>query len=274
MSLRALTWAFDLEHGALTPTTKLVLITLANYANEQFFTYPKQNTIALKTCLTRQTVNAALTKLEELDLISSTQRYYDNGGYRSKIYRLNVPGADESINDDEPLSNNPTPGVSNTPTGGVSDDDRECRGPRRGVSNMPTGGVGQADNNNRVLEPYTEPKEEPTPPKRRTAAWPADYQEQFWAVVPRKVGKDAVFKKLERIEREDRVEFNDILVGMRRYTASPDVRKDMRDPDRRRFVVHPITWLNQGRWSDEDGMPPETPDDRHRRLIARRTVAI
>ncbi|MGJ4953141.1 helix-turn-helix domain-containing protein [Bradyrhizobium sp. HKCCYLS20291] len=275
MSLRALTWAFDLVDADLTPTLKLVLITLANYANEKSETYPKQSTIAVKTCLTRQTVCAALTKLEDLDLISSTQRYYDNGGYRSKVYRLNVPAAlEESINDDEPLSNSPTPGVSNPPTRDVSDDDRGCPPPRRPLSNTPTRGVGEDDNNNRVLEPKLEPKPEPRRKGRRTAEWPSDYREQFWAVVPRKIGKDAALTKLARIEREDKVEFDVIIAAMRRYANSPDVRRDLRDPDRRRFIVHPVTWLNHGRWSDEDGLPPESTDDRHRRVLARRTVAI
>ncbi len=275
MSLRALTWAFDLVDADLTPTLKLVLITLANYANEKFETYPKQSTIAVKSCLTRQTVCTALTKLEDLNLITSTQRYYDNGGFRSKVYRLNVPAAlEESINDDDPLSNTPTPGVSNSPTPGVSDDDRGYPPPRRALSNTPTRGVGEADNNNRVLEPDSEPKPEPRRKQRRTAEWPSDYEEQFWAVVAKKVGKEAALAKLARIEKADKVEFKDIIEGMRRYANSPDVRRDLRDPDRRRFVMHPTTWLNQGRWSDEDGMPPESSDDRHRRVLARRTVAI
>src|SRR6266850_979215 len=66
MSLRALTWAFDLDVEDLTSTLTLVLITLANYANEEDETYPRQSTIAKKTKLSRQTEENARAFFDEL----------------------------------------------------------------------------------------------------------------------------------------------------------------------------------------------------------------
>ncbi|WP_316174119.1 MULTISPECIES: helix-turn-helix domain-containing protein [unclassified Bradyrhizobium] len=109
---------------------------------------------------------------------------------------------------------------------------------------------------------------------RKTAQWPTDYKEQFWDAVPIKVGKDAAFSELERIERSDAVEFKDVVNGMRRYAQSPGVRRNVRDPDRCQFVSHPATWLSKRRWTDEHDLPGETTEERHRRVMARRTVAI
>ncbi|WP_315722370.1 MULTISPECIES: hypothetical protein [unclassified Bradyrhizobium] len=109
---------------------------------------------------------------------------------------------------------------------------------------------------------------------RKTEQWPADYKEQFWNVVPLKVGKDAALSELERIEQSDAVEFKDVVNGMRRYAQSPDVRRDVRDLDRRRFVSYPANWLAKRRWTDEHDLPEETVEERHRRVLARRTVAI
>ena len=120
MSIRALNWAFDVvDHDDLNATLKLVLITLANYADENDETYPKQITIAKKVKLTRQTVCSSLRKLEDLGLVSQTHRYHNDGTQRSSIYRLHVPTQLNSINDcDEPrVSAKPTRGVGETDTG-------------------------------------------------------------------------------------------------------------------------------------------------------------
>ncbi|WP_316164544.1 MULTISPECIES: helix-turn-helix domain-containing protein [unclassified Bradyrhizobium] len=127
----------------------------------------------------------------------------------------------------------------------------------------------QASNDNQTLDEQAAQSN-----RRKTAQWPDDYREQFWNVVPRKVGKDAAISELERIERSDTVEFKDIINGMRRYAQSPDVRRDVRDPDRRRFVSYPANWLAKRRWTDEYDLPGETMEERHRRVLARRTVAI
>jgi hypothetical protein len=281
MSLRALTWAFDLAEPKLTSTQKLVLITLANYANDKYETYPKQNTIAAKVGLTRPTVCSTLSDLAELGLITIIHRFHDNGGKRSSVYRLHVSAPPEpGINDDDdgPMSNNPTGGMSNAPTSPVGEDDKVCQGPRRGMSSTETSDVADDDMNNRILEPSLEPKQEPNPePKKRrkTAPWPADFREQFWALYPKRknTSRKAAWTRLEGLEREDRVEFSDVMAGLRIYAERMNA-KVKQDRKNEQFIAHAITWINQERWETEEADQRETPEERHRRMLSRRSVAI
>jgi DNA-binding MarR family transcriptional regulator len=153
MSLRALTWAFDLDIEELTSTLTLVLITLANYANEEDETYPRQSTIAKKTKLSRQTVNTSLARLEELGLITCTPRTHATGAFRSSIYKLLMPAADRVKSAD--MGDSET--VSNKATRRVHQDDRPCQAERQGVSSRATEGVGDDDTFNRILEARARP---------------------------------------------------------------------------------------------------------------------
>lgn len=70
--------------------------------------------------------------------------------------------------------------------------------------------------------------------------------ERFWAEVPRRVGKSAAQKKFVELVRASEVSADELIAGMRRYAEH--VRRNHKDD---RYIVHPITWLNQGRWQDE-----------------------
>jgi hypothetical protein len=93
------------------------------------------------------------------------------------------------------------------------------------------------------------------PPKggqKKGDDWPRDANERFWQLFPKKVGKQAVFAKLDRLRR-DGVDYETITAGVRRYLDS--------DPETE-FIPHPLTWLNQGRWDDEPS-PPKTNGSHH-----------
>lgn len=67
----------------------------------------------------------------------------------------------------------------------------------------------------------------------------------FWSAYPRRTAKLAALKAYERARRLDSAE--NILAGVERY------RRHL--PEEVRFICHPATWLNQGRWMDEDDEP-------------------
>ena|SRR5690554_4880690 len=92
-----------------------------------------------------------------------------------------------------------------------------------------------------------------------------DRFEEFWAVYPRKIGKALARAKwtaitngglrtrtLDRdsqtfVEIELRATPSEIIEGAKRY------REAMYDRHTRQFskyICHPATWLNQGRWED------------------------
>lgn len=74
--------------------------------------------------------------------------------------------------------------------------------------------------------------------------WPQDYEEKFWEICPRKVGRGAAMKKLE-VAKKSGVKFADVISSMKRYAKSV-ASTEMK------FICHPETWLSQKRWLDEE----------------------
>lgn len=66
----------------------------------------------------------------------------------------------------------------------------------------------------------------------------------FWDAYPRKVGRRAAAKIWHREKLEKFLQ--DILTAISKQKRSEQWRKDGG-----RFIPHPSTWLNQGRWEDE-----------------------
>lgn len=70
--------------------------------------------------------------------------------------------------------------------------------------------------------------------------------EAFWALCPRKVGKDAAKKAWTKAAAK--VAPLIISQGLRKHLPLWKVTEE-------RFIPHPATWLNEGRWQDEVKMP-------------------
>ena len=74
----------------------------------------------------------------------------------------------------------------------------------------------------------------------------------FWKTYPKKVGKDAAEKVWARkVKAEDVQAVMDALDKQR--------SSEQWNQDGGRFIPHPSTWLNQGRWKDEDVADEEQP---------------
>lgn len=74
--------------------------------------------------------------------------------------------------------------------------------------------------------------------------WPRDYEEQFWENYPRRVAKKAAMKALDKVRKSGECPFEVLLSAVKFYARSV-VGKDMK------FVAHPASWLNAGRWDDD-----------------------
>lgn len=72
---------------------RLVLILLANRADEKFSCYPSVRTLASESCAARSTILATLGKLERQGLIQRVAQYHDSGARRPSSYLLNHPDA-------------------------------------------------------------------------------------------------------------------------------------------------------------------------------------
>jgi len=67
--------------------------------------------------------------------------------------------------------------------------------------------------------------------------------EKFWNEVPRKIGKKKVESIYNKLVINKTVTEDNLIQAMENYNVS------VKDVDTK-FIVHPITWLNQGRWED------------------------
>ena len=71
---------------------------------------------------------------------------------------------------------------------------------------------------------------------------------QFWTAYPKKVGKKAAFKAWQKAK--DRPPLPDILDAIKAQTHSKQWTKDNGE-----YIPHPATWINAGRWDDEQRKP-------------------
>lgn len=88
MSIRAIAWAFEQD---VPPTSKLVLLKLADNANDEGWCWPAQSTLARHTSLTRETVNRHISKLESAGLLTIKRRTQESVNLPNH-YRLNLRG--------------------------------------------------------------------------------------------------------------------------------------------------------------------------------------
>jgi hypothetical protein len=85
------------------------------------------------------------------------------------------------------------------------------------------------------------PPAESKPKRPRSIAAQA---EAIYQAYPRKVGKNAAIRAIEKALRRDDVTFELLIEAVTEFAAA----KRNRDP---KFIPHPATWINQGRWSDD-----------------------
>jgi hypothetical protein len=81
---------------------------------------------------------------------------------------------------------------------------------------------------------------------------PADGFDAFWAAYPRKTGKDGARRAYAKAVK--RADHDEIMAGLLRYAFPADVH----------YQPHPATWLNDGRWQDEQPTPPPTAQTQRR----------
>lgn len=86
---------------------------------------------------------------------------------------------------------------------------------------------------------------QPNQSKDQNTSSPAAAFDAFWRAYPRKVGKDSAQRSFDRAITKATVQ--QIMTGLQRYAT-----KCVSDKTETKFIVHPTTWLNQGRWDDDE----------------------
>jgi Helix-turn-helix domain len=221
MSWQAAAWATKQRVG--DSTLKLLLLILANYANEEGECWHSQKRISFDSEIPERTLRRKMTALVELGLIEITERRRDDGMKATSLIRLiSEPAA--------------------TVAGG------EDQRPKSGVTSGQNGGVPAAtkvagpDSSKNNLEPsmFTCAKASLTP----ADDWPADAADQFWLAFPpfRRQARAKVAAKLARI-RKEKVTWATVFGGLLKFSAT--------NPGE--FAPAPMVWLNEGRWDREYG---------------------
>ncbi len=172
-------WAVKQETDS--PLSKLILLMIANYADEKGEAYPSQIHLAKLCQCTRISVNKHIKVLERNNFI--TIKKTRGGMYAYNTYHLNM---------------------------------------------------GLVNNINLVSKeslPNTQDKQ-------------INKFDEFWALCPRKIAKKKTKLIYNKILKDKEVSEYALIKGMEQYKKSVD-GTDVQ------FIVHPTTWLNQGRWEDE-----------------------
>lgn len=255
---RAQVWAreqrFDGDVAA-----KIIVMLLADYADEWATCYPGVDRIADETEVSRSTVLRKLKALAEAGLVTVERRANDRGHRTSNRYILELDvtvtaeqwrAARERCerraeHPEEVQGVNVTPGSPEPPKSHAEHEPYVSSGDTgttRGTTSSPLTPPTAAQEAAGALFEAPAVPEQPQPVNGRQSASTAFAS--FWDVYPRKTGKISAQRAFERALRHAPAE--DILAGLTRAAAHWTTHRT-----ETRFIPHPATWLNAGRWDDD-----------------------
>lgn len=96
MSFKAVAWAVE-QDKTTTSSQTLLLMILANFANENFMAYPSIETLSRLTRMDKRTVRKCLLELQKLELIFDTGNKYQK---QIVVYHLNIYNTQSGIEND------------------------------------------------------------------------------------------------------------------------------------------------------------------------------
>lgn len=212
--------------------------------------YPAVQTLREMTAVSVNTIRAALKDLEAMGFITRTRR-----AGTSTVYTLHID-AMRSVHRRRRWTNTTTAGDPYTVTDTVTV-----------VEELPIEEQPVKVKRGDFAEATVEPVEAETPAPvpavpapvkkaKKKDSTPARVESDFldfYAAYPRHVGKEAARRAFEKAVKAG-TPAADIVEGARRYAAATAAAGT-----ETRYVAHPATWLNAGRWSDdmEDAAPVE-----------------
>ena len=240
-------WAWLKQVAAddgLTPFAFRVAFILADHLNrESRLSWPSQDRIGEVLRATRKGIQGAIAQLAERDHIAVIPSTNRKGGNR---YR---PILQQPVEDLDNANGSTHEHISHVTHGSHEDDPHATRG---STVMPPAGGP------NLLKEPVEIERDSipaPARPKRRPATAKAKTSDddfgEWWAQVPRAVGKVDARKAYDKVITSGAATHADLLAGMMRYAAE----RQGQDPQ---YTKHPSTWLNKGCWADAPAQPQPT----------------
>jgi hypothetical protein len=221
MSIEAINAAF--KAGSLSPSEKLVLIMLANFANEDHQAWPSRKKIEDYTGLSQRSIVAIKGKLCALGYISSDIRTRPNGSHTSILYTLHIERWLQC--DARPTCAE----IAEVPR-------KNCTGPMRNLQ----GTYAAIAPPEPILEPILENISSDETPKADLSA----IEEQIWGAATKTMrvrsGKAKVAKAIANASRK--ITPLDLLAALKNYVATDkDVKAGLGQPALDR-------WIREERW--------------------------
>lgn len=120
MSIKAMNWAWE---QTLAPSSKLILMALADAANEEGQCWPRIRLIAAKCCTSERTVQRVLKEFEHNRMLIVTPRFRPDGAQTSNGYRLDMQIPPDKLSPPSPARRREddirdTPGGATVASGG------------------------------------------------------------------------------------------------------------------------------------------------------------
>lgn len=209
MSVDATRWAWSVN--VQKSTERLVLLSLADRANEDNECFPSMQRITNNTMLDIKTVKKVISDLIQKGLILDTG---ERKGFTKKVRVLRLVGVDCREDKQTQKRNDSKNGMNpNFPT----------NEPKIGTNNEPKIGTQNL-------------KENLTKNLKNNS----DFFDVFWTEYPNKTAKQAAIKAWSKLKLNETL-FNQII----------DALKKQKPHFKTGFIPHPATWLNNKRWEDE-----------------------
>lgn len=219
MSVRAITWAYTQE---LSCGAKFVLVTLADYADENRSCWPSVAKLSAKTGQADRTIRYHLEALEKSGHITRVRERRPDGTYAQYrfILQLDWPAADFA----RPAA---------IPADGKKQQEPAAKNDENQRQNLPR--------NNRHLEPSIYPSMRAREITHNTNEEPEGFSKWFDAY-PKKTGRHAAER--EYAAAIEHVEPDVLLRTAIRYAGE-------REGQEEKFTKAPANWLRDGCWADE-----------------------
>lgn len=232
-------WRSAVCDSTLPPVTRHVALTLSLHMNERGGScFPSLATLARETGLHEDTIKVHLRSLRQTGWLQVEHDRAVRGRGTRNTYTATVPTRGAETTGGQSTGGQNTGALLADQGGGrppsIEDDMRTTTPP-----NPPTGGTARVAS-----------------PRRRTTADPLSEAERgpefdrWYAAYPRKVGKLDAVRAWRQMLRTLPVDVDELIrsaAAMGRVVE----REHPGDPDWRRYVPHPATWLRAGRWEDE-----------------------
>lgn len=215
-------WEFSRHAG----TELLVLLAVADFADDDGNAYPAVPTLARKCRMTPRNANLILANLKKSGELVVKQNEGPKGTNRYLI-RFSPPEAGFTTEELFTLKR-----TSPTPEAGFPK-------PLKRTSDEPSV-------NHQEPSTYGHDAKKPHRSCSPSASESAeDGFANFWKAYPKKVAKPQALKTWKKIKPTGQV-LTDLMAGLEKQKASGDWQKDAGQ-----FIPHPATWLNGRRWEDE-----------------------